>query len=86
LSDDDRPAFELRLLGMRHDEAVKALERQLDLAAMKGLKEFSVVHGKGHGILQEAVVSILKRSPVVKSWAFARPEEGGTGKTLVTLE
>ncbi len=86
LSGDDRPAFELRLLGMRHDEAVKALERQLDLAAMKGLKEFSVVHGKGHGILQEAVASILKRSPVVKSWAFARPEEGGTGKTLVTLE
>lgn len=86
MTGDDRPSFELRLLGMRHDEAVKALERQLDLASMKGLKEFSIVHGKGHGILQEAVTAILKSSPVVKSYAFARPEDGGTGKTLVVLE
>ncbi len=86
LSDGETPAFELRLLGMRHDEAVKALERQLDLASMKGLKEFSIVHGKGHGILQTAVHEALSRYAAVAEYHFARPEQGGTGKTIVTMK
>jgi DNA mismatch repair protein MutS2 len=83
---DDVPAFELRLIGMRHDEAVKALERQLDLASMKGLKEFSIVHGKGHGVLQEAVHEMLKVYAGVSDFGFARPEDGGTGKTIVKMK
>ena len=82
---DDTPAFELRLIGMREDEAVKALERQLDLASMKGLKEFSIVHGKGHGILQSAVHQTLAAYGAVSEYHFARPEDGGTGKTIVRL-
>lgn len=82
---DDVPAFELRLIGMRHDEAMKALERQLDLASMKGLREFSVVHGKGHGVLQQAVHEALSIYAGVTDYHFARPEDGGTGKTIVTL-
>jgi len=82
---DDTPAFELRLMGMRYDEAMKTLERQLDLASMKGLKEFSIVHGKGHGILQEAVHAALKTYAGVSEFHFARPEDGGTGKTIVTM-
>jgi len=85
MSGGDTPAFELKLLGMRHDEAQKALERQLDLASMKGMKEFSVVHGKGFGILQEMVQTMLKNYPAVSEYHFARPEDGGTGKTVVTL-
>jgi len=85
LGGDEVPAFELRLIGMRHDEAMKALERQLDLAAMKGLNEFSIVHGKGHGILQQGVHDALARSPVVSEYHFARPEDGGTGKTIVRI-
>ncbi len=85
MSGGDTPAFELKLLGMRHDEAQKALERQLDLASMKGMKEFSVVHGKGFGILQEMVQTALKQYPAVSEYHFARPEDGGTGKTIVTL-
>ncbi len=82
---DEPPAFELKLLGMRYDEAQKVLERQLDLASMKGLKEFSIVHGKGHGVLQEMVQSMLKTYSAVSDYHFARPEDGGTGKTIVTL-
>lgn len=82
----DTPSFELRLLGMRHDEAMKALARQLDLASMKGLKEFSVIHGKGHGILQTAVHEALGSYAGVGEFHFARPEDGGTGKTIVTMK
>ena len=85
-SSTGRPVLELRLLGMRCEEAIKALERQLDLATMQGLYHFSVIHGKGNGILQQAVHDYLSHYPGITDFHFARPEEGGTGKTYVSLE
>ena len=82
----EKAQFELRLLGMRYEEAIKALERQIDLASMQNLKNFSVVHGKGSGILQEGVHKYLKNCNIIEEFHFARPEEGGTGKTYVTLK
>ena len=79
------PAFELRLLGMREEEAVLALQKQLDLCAMTNFKSFSVIHGKGNGILQQAVQDYLSNYPGVKSFYYARPEDGGFGKTYVEL-
>lgn len=82
---DARPAFELRLLGLRAEEAIKMLERQLDLCTLHNFKTFSVIHGKGEGILQQAVQDYLSNCPAVDSFAFAAPEDGGTGKTYVSL-
>ncbi len=85
-SGGERPAAELNLRGMRIDEARKALERQMDLAALCGLSSFSVIHGKGDGVLQQGVHEYLKNSSAVAEYCFARPEEGGTGKTYVRLK
>ncbi|MBQ5384926.1 MAG: Smr/MutS family protein, partial [Treponema sp.] len=82
---EERPHFELRLLGMRQDEALKALERQLDLCLIYDFRSFSIVHGKGQGILQQSVQDYLSHYPGVKEFHFANPEDGGTGKTYVTL-
>ena len=82
---DDVPSYELRLIGMRAEEAVKALGRQLDLASMKGLREFTIVHGKGNGVLQSAVHETLAAYGAVSEYHFARPEDGGTGKTYVRM-
>lgn len=79
------PVFELRLLGMRREEALAALERQLDLAVIQGLKSFSIIHGKGTGALQTAVHDYLRTYPGVADFGFAPPEDGGTGKTYVSL-
>ena len=81
----EKPAFELRLLGMRYEEAVKALEHQMDLCAIHNFKSFSVIHGKGNGVLQQAVHECLKKYSNVQEFHFARPEDGGFGKTYVTL-
>ncbi len=83
--EDEKPHFELRLLGMRMEEAMKALEHQVDLCAIHNFKEFSVIHGKGAGILQQAVHDYLSHYPGVKEFHFAQPEDGGTGKTYVRL-
>ncbi|WP_294430188.1 Smr/MutS family protein [uncultured Treponema sp.] len=79
------PVFELRLLGMREEEAIRALQKQLDLCAMTSFKSFSVIHGKGNGILQQAVQDYLSNYPGVKSFYYARPEDGGFGKTYVEM-
>jgi DNA mismatch repair protein MutS2 len=81
----DTPVLELRLLGMRQNEALKTLERQLDLAAIRGLQHFAVIHGKGNGVLQQAVATYLAKYPGVREFYFARPEDGGTGKTYVEM-
>lgn len=82
---EERPCFELRLLGMRQDEAMRALERQLDLCLIYNFRSFSIVHGKGQGILQQSVQNYLSHYPGVRDFRFAPPEDGGSGKTYVTL-
>lgn len=82
---NEAPKFELKLLGMRAEDAIKSLEHQLDLCVINNFKKFSVIHGKGNGILQQAVSDYLNHCSSVKEFYFARPEEGGTGKTYVEL-
>ena len=81
-----RPVYELRLLGMYADEAVKALERQIDLCVLNNFDHFSVIHGKGNGVLQQAVRDYLSHSPAVSDFTYAPAEDGGAGKTYVTLK
>ena len=81
----NHPVFELRLLGMRVPEAIKLLERQLDLCAMQNFHEFSIIHGKGTGALQQAVIDYLSTYPGIKEFKFAPPEDGGSGKTYVKM-
>ena len=82
---EEKPVFELRLLGMRAEDALRALEHQIDLCTLNNFPHFSVIHGKGDGILQQVVRDYLSHSPLVKSFEFAPPEDGGTGKTYVSL-
>jgi DNA mismatch repair protein MutS2 len=76
---------ELDVRGLRLEEALRRLERQLDRAVVRGLAEFSVIHGLGEGILQRGIHGYLRESRLVKDYYFAAPEEGGFGKTVVRL-
>ncbi|QTQ12242.1 endonuclease MutS2 [Treponema parvum] len=80
-----KPQFELRLLGLYTDEALKLLERQLDLCTVHNFNRFSIIHGKGSGALQQAVQDYLSHYPGIANFYFAPPEEGGTGKTYVEM-
>ncbi len=82
----DPPVLELHIRGMRLEEAMKLVEKQLDSALLHGLHEFSIVHGKGEGILRTAVHRYLKSLPAVEDFRFSLPEEGGFGRTIVTLK
>jgi len=71
--------------GMRVDEALRAVELELDRATRAGEERVHVLHGHGSGALKAAVREHLQRSPYV---ARARPgeqHEGGDAITVVEL-
>jgi DNA mismatch repair protein MutS2 len=80
-----RSGLTLDVRGMRLDEATKEVENFLDRASVEGLQFFSIIHGKGTGVLQQGIHSMLKDTPRVKSISFAPPEDGGYGKSYVYL-
>jgi DNA mismatch repair protein MutS2 len=78
--------LELSLRGMRLEEALDALRRQIDGAVMAGLHEFAVIHGKGEGVLMKGVHEYLRGERAVADYYFSRPELGGAGRTEVILK
>ncbi|MDD9988644.1 MAG: Smr/MutS family protein, partial [Spirochaetaceae bacterium] len=79
------PVLELHVRGMRAEEALQQVERQLDSAVMRGMAEFSVVHGHGQGVLRHAIREYLRDSSAVSDYQDAPADEGGHGKTIVRL-
>ncbi|MBI5485021.1 MAG: Smr/MutS family protein [Deltaproteobacteria bacterium] len=76
---------ELKLIGLRVDEALTLLEPFISHAAAAGLGEVRVIHGIGTGRLREAVREELKRHPLVQGQRAGEPHEGRDGATVVTL-
>ncbi|MEG2291341.1 MAG: endonuclease MutS2 [Clostridium sp.] len=74
------------LRGMDSEEAVYTADKYLDEAYLGNLSEVSVVHGKGTGVLRNAINNMLKKHPHVKSYRLGVYGEGGDGVTIVMLK
>jgi DNA mismatch repair protein MutS2 len=78
-------ASSLDLRGARVDEALEALDRYLDDAALAGLDKAVIIHGMGTGALRDAVRNRAAGHPLVKSTRPGERGEGGDGATIVEL-
>ena len=76
---------EINLLGKTVDEAVAALDKYLDDAALAHLSSVRIVHGKGTGALRAGIHNYLRRQKHVKSFRLGAFGEGDAGVTIAEL-
>ncbi|MCK8825991.1 endonuclease MutS2 [Fuchsiella alkaliacetigena] len=77
------PKLDLR--GLRALEAKKKVDKYLDNAALAGLGNAEIIHGKGSGVLREIVQELLAEHPHVNDYRDGQEGEGGLGVTIVDL-
>ncbi len=76
----------LDLRGKRVEEVIPRLENFVDEAAMFGMPELRIVHGKGDGILRQVVRNYLQNHPQVQRAEDEHVERGGAGVTVITMK
>lgn len=76
----------LDVRGQRGDEAVDNVAKYIDEATLLSIKEVSILHGKGNGILRKLIREYLSKQSCVQSFNDASLETGGAGITRVTLK
>ena len=80
------PKLTIDLRGYRLLEALEAIDSQIEACCIHGLKNFSIIHGYGDGILSAGIHKHLDGNALVEAFKFAVPEDGGQGKTYVSLK
>ena len=80
-----RPELSLDLRGKTLEEAVKAVDDEIEACLLHSLSSFSIIHGYGNGVLSQGLHAHLKTVSAVKDYYFANPDDGGMGKTYVLL-
>jgi len=77
------PSIDLR--GQRVEEALDNLQRFFDDARLLSEHELRILHGKGYGILKQAIRQWLHSQPDVVGFRAEHLELGGEGITVVQL-
>lgn len=76
----------LDVRGQRGDEAVDNVAKYIDEATLLSIKEVSILHGKGNGILRKLIREYLSKQQCVQAFNDASLETGGAGITRITLK
>jgi DNA-nicking Smr family endonuclease len=83
---DWRVEDELDLHGLNRVQAAQALGDFLDEAKARQLQCVRIVHGKGAGVLRDALRAALPERTEVLGFVEAPAAQGGSGAVLVLLK
>ncbi len=79
-------SMSVNVQGENLEDAMMDVDKYLDDAYMAGLKEVTVIHGRGEGILKEGLRNSFRRNKLVASYRKGKYDEGGDGVTIVTFK
>ncbi|MDR2911432.1 MAG: Smr/MutS family protein [Bacteroidales bacterium] len=78
-----KPEIDIR--GQRVEEAITKIQKFIDEAIMFKENRLRILHGKGNGILKEAIREYLRTEAMVSSCKDEHVDFGGAGITVVVL-
>ena len=81
-----RGKMELDIRGCPCDDGVYQLDAFIDQAVMSNISTVTIIHGKGTGLLRQAVHKRLKSHPSVKTFRLGLFGEGEDGVTVAELK
>lgn len=77
---------EIDIRGMLVDEGVQIVDKYLDDAYLSGLKQVTIIHGKGTGALRAGITNMLRKHPHIEAYRPGKYGEGEMGVTVVTIK
>ncbi|MEA4988755.1 MAG: endonuclease MutS2 [Anaerovorax sp.] len=78
-------SMSMNVIGKNLDDASMEVDKYLDDAYMAGLKEVTIIHGRGAGILRDGLSQLFRHHKHVEKYRKGEYNEGGDGVTIVTL-
>lgn len=85
----DLPTLSTRLTldvkGMRVEEAIKEVDKFIDEGRFNGLQRLSILHGKGSGVLRDAIRKHLRDLSFISNITDAPVDGGGAGWTIFSM-
>ncbi len=77
---------EIDIRGFATDEGIMVLEKYLDEAILTGISTVRIIHGKGTGVLRNAVHSYLRNAKFIKGFRVGVFGEGENGVTIAEIK
>jgi len=71
---------------MRVEDALDKLDTYLEQGYLSGLPFGRIIHGKGTGVLRQAVRDVLQHTHLVKRWEQGGEKEGGDGVSVAFFD
>ncbi|MBE9492164.1 MAG: Smr/MutS family protein, partial [Bacteroidetes bacterium] len=81
---DFKPSIDVR--GKRAEEALSVIRQYIDDTILLNIKEVSILHGKGDGILRSVIRDYLSTIGDIAQFKDEHIEHGGSGITIVLFK
>lgn len=78
-----KPEVDLR--GKMLEEALETCEKFIDDCMLASLKQVTIIHGKGTGVLRNGIHQMLRKDKRVEDFRLGQYGEGDSGVTIVTF-
>ncbi|MEL6865403.1 MAG: Smr/MutS family protein, partial [Bacteroidota bacterium] len=86
ISDSAKFESKIDIRGLRKEEALGILETFVDKALVSSATNLRIIHGKGNGVLRDAVKRKLREYDAIDTMWHPEQEFGGDGVTLVEFK